>query len=283
MASRAAGSASESRRARPATVGSSKRSISGRFRPRTAFTREITWKPRSEWPPSSKKLSWTPTAPTPKTSLQIAASFPSSSVRGRTNSTSSGEGVGVAWKEPRICSSSAAVSGRRAESRAFGSATIPSSSVRQCPRRRSAVAGSKRSASYSRLAASPAGPGATESVRSNLAVPVSTLSTRASAPPQGPHRERLLEQEEDLEKRARRRGAARSAAPRPAARRGGPGAPRRPGTPRAPAPAARGRAGRRHTSARSTRVLTKKPISPSISARPRLATGEPTGDRRLRR
>ncbi len=35
-------------------------------------------------------------------------------------------------------------------------------------------------------------------------------------------------------------------------------------------------AGRRRGSSRSTRVLTKKPTSPSISARSRLATGEPT-------
>ena len=45
---------------------------------------------------------------------------------------------------------------------------------------------------------------------------------------------------------------------------------------RAPAPAARGSAGRRERSARSTRVLTKKPISPSISARLRPAIGVPT-------
>ena len=70
-------------------------------------------------------------------------------------------------------------------------------------------------------------------------------------------------------------GRAAAAAPRPAARRAGPGARRRPGSSRTRASSSRKR-GSPARSVRSTRVLTKKPISPSVSARLRLATGVPT-------
>ena len=71
--------------------------------------------------------------------------------------------------------------------------------------------------------------------------------------------------------------ALRRAAPRPAARTAGPDGRRRRAPPRAPAPAARAKVGSPARSARSTSVLTKKPISPSIS-RARAA-----GDRACRR
>ena len=71
-------------------------------------------------------------------------------------------------------------------------------------------------------------------------------------------------------------GSRRGAAPRPASRTAGPGAHRRPARSRAPRPAARESAGRPTDPQRSTSVLTKKPISPSSSARVRPAIGDPT-------
>ncbi|CAM3772717.1 hypothetical protein COSO111634_25165 [Corallococcus soli] len=63
--------------------------------------RETTWVTSSEWPPNSKKLSWTPTRSTRSTSLQSAASFCSVSLRGATYSTlavSAPSGVGRALR-----------------------------------------------------------------------------------------------------------------------------------------------------------------------------------------
>ena len=62
-------------------------------------------------------------------------------------------------------------------------------------------------------------------------------------------------------------GPAPAAAPPPASRTAGPGARRPPAPPPAPAPAARGTTGRPTGRVRSTSVLTKKPMRPSVSAR----------------
>ena len=73
------------------------------------------------------------------------------------------------------------------------------------------------------------------------------------------------------------RGSARAPAPRPAARTAGPGGRRRRAPPRAPRRSSSRKVGIAAAGRpRSTRVLTKKPISPSSSARLRLATGVPT-------
>ena len=71
-------------------------------------------------------------------------------------------------------------------------------------------------------------------------------------------------------------GRAPAAAPPPASRTAGPGGRRPPARPRAPGAAASAKSGSPERSSRSTRVLTKKPISPSVSSRLRLAIGEPT-------
>ncbi|CAM3631138.1 hypothetical protein COSO111634_21245 [Corallococcus soli] len=76
--------ASESR------VGASKRVVRDSSTPKEARMRETTWVTSREWPPSSKKLSWTPTRSTRSTSLQSTASFCSVSLRGATYSTLAG-------------------------------------------------------------------------------------------------------------------------------------------------------------------------------------------------
>ena len=68
----AAGRLDPLRRA-PATVGASNRARSGISTPNASRSRETTWVASSEWPPRSKKLSWTPTRSSPSTSPQIAA------------------------------------------------------------------------------------------------------------------------------------------------------------------------------------------------------------------
>ena len=55
------------RRASSATVGASNRRRSGSSTPKAARIREITWVASSEWPPRSKKSSWTPTRSTRST------------------------------------------------------------------------------------------------------------------------------------------------------------------------------------------------------------------------
>ena len=85
--------------------------------------------------------------------------------------------------------------------------------------------------------------------------------------------------EHDLEERRAREVARRAAAPPPASRRGGPGARRRRGRSRAPGASSSRKVGSPERSARSTRVLTKKPISPSSSrARLRFAIGRADDD-----
>ena len=51
--------------------------------------RAIRRVPRSECPPRSKKLSWTPTSSVPRTSLQASARVRSNSVRGATKAAAS--------------------------------------------------------------------------------------------------------------------------------------------------------------------------------------------------
>ena len=75
---------------------------------------------------------------------------------------------------------------------------------------------------------------------------------------------------------ANARGSSPAPAPRPASRTARPGARRRRAPSRAPGRAARGTQALRERSPRSTSVLTKNPISPSISTRLRPAMGEPT-------
>ena len=65
-ARRAARRAPRSARPAPATVGASNRLRSGSSTSNASRTRAITWVASSEWPPSSKKLSWTPTRSTPQ-------------------------------------------------------------------------------------------------------------------------------------------------------------------------------------------------------------------------
>ena len=52
----------------PRRVGASKRRRSGSSTPKAARARDTSWVARSEWPPSSKKLSSAPTRSTPSTS-----------------------------------------------------------------------------------------------------------------------------------------------------------------------------------------------------------------------
>ena len=87
----------------------------------------------------------------------------------------------------------------------------------------------------------------------------------------------LLEGEHHLEQRRARRGRAPAPAPRPGARTARPGGRRRRAPPRAPAPSSSRNGGSPDRSVRSTRVLTKKPISPSTSTR------VAPGDRRAHR
>ena len=75
-----AGSAAAS----PATVGVVNSARGETSTPKAARSREITRMLRMESPPSSKKLSSTPTRSTPSTSAQIPASVASASVRGAT-------------------------------------------------------------------------------------------------------------------------------------------------------------------------------------------------------
>ena len=84
----------------------------------------------------------------------------------------------------------------------------------------------------------------------------------------------VLEGEHHLEERRCGADRARGAAPRPVSRTAGPDARRRRGRSCAPAGAPRGTRGSPDRSARMTRVLAKKPIRPSVSAR------RPVGDRR---
>ncbi len=83
-------------RASSPSVGAEKSSRTAKSVPKTARMRETTWVASSEWPPSSKKLSSTPTRETPSTWAQISASNTSVGVRGATCFTvtvaESGEG-----------------------------------------------------------------------------------------------------------------------------------------------------------------------------------------------
>ncbi len=72
------------RAASPATVGLSKSARSGISTPKTSRMREATRVARSECPPSSKKLSATPTRSRRRVSAQIPATTSSAAVRGAT-------------------------------------------------------------------------------------------------------------------------------------------------------------------------------------------------------
>ena len=114
-------------------------------------------------------------------------------------------------------------------------------------------------------------------VRSNFAVPrPSRTGVEREAGQLERRLRRVLEGEHHLEERASGWRRARAPAPRPASRTGGPGGRRRRAPSAAPAPRSSRKVGSPARSARRTRVLTKKPISPSISPRVRLAIGEPT-------
>ena len=75
---------SSTRPASSATVGPSNSARSGTSTPNTCRTRETTRVASSECPPSSKKLSVTPTRSSRSTSAQISASTSSAGVRGAT-------------------------------------------------------------------------------------------------------------------------------------------------------------------------------------------------------
>ncbi len=77
-------SAPATRSASRATVGASKSARTGRCVPNASATRAATRVARSEWPPSAKKSSSTPTRSTPSTSAQIPASVASAALRGAT-------------------------------------------------------------------------------------------------------------------------------------------------------------------------------------------------------
>ena len=70
------------RPASAATVGASNSARSGTSTPNACRARETTCVASSEWPPSSKKPSSTPTRSAPSTSAQIPASTSSVAVRG---------------------------------------------------------------------------------------------------------------------------------------------------------------------------------------------------------
>ena len=93
-ASAAGAAASASRGASAAMVGASNRAARGRSTPKRAAIRARSWVARSEWPPRSKKLSWTPTVERPRSSCQIPASVSSSPVAGATYGVAS---PGRAW------------------------------------------------------------------------------------------------------------------------------------------------------------------------------------------
>ena len=65
-------------------VGDWNNTVTDRFFPNRCSMRAIIWKPNSECPPRSKKLSWTPTRRMPRSALQIRARPSSVEVRGST-------------------------------------------------------------------------------------------------------------------------------------------------------------------------------------------------------
>ncbi len=109
--------------ARSATVWCRKTSCEPILRP-AARARETAWMLRIESPPSSKKLSVTPTRSTPSTSAQMADRVSSSGVRGATNSRSSAvvPGAGRARRSslPLVVSGSASSGVKEAGTSASG-------------------------------------------------------------------------------------------------------------------------------------------------------------------
>src|SRR5262249_14444142 len=71
--------------ARPAMVGVSNSERSEILKPRASFMRAATCVASSEWPPRSKKSSWTPIGSIRRTSLQMRAIVCSIKPRGGTN------------------------------------------------------------------------------------------------------------------------------------------------------------------------------------------------------
>ncbi len=78
-----------SQTASAATVGSSKSLRTGTSQPRAASRRAATRLASSEWPPTAKKLSWTPTRSIPRTSHQMSAVSASRPGRGATKAAPS--------------------------------------------------------------------------------------------------------------------------------------------------------------------------------------------------
>src|SRR5690606_4014757 len=72
--------------AKPDSVGSSNRARNGISTPNRSHALDTTCVASNEWPPSSKKLSCTPTRSSPSTSAQIPATISSTGVRGATYS-----------------------------------------------------------------------------------------------------------------------------------------------------------------------------------------------------
>ncbi len=88
-------SRASARAASPATVGASKIARSGSSTPSASRARVATRVASRECPPSSKKLSSTPTRSTPSTSAQIPASTSSVGVRGATYASAAPESSGA--------------------------------------------------------------------------------------------------------------------------------------------------------------------------------------------
>ena len=130
------------------------------------------------------------------------------------------------------------------------------------------VAGSNRSLAYSREAVQCSAPLLAHTASGRTWRP--DVVPDAGADPHARQRQyaqrRIQVIEHDLEQRRAARVARRGAAPPPAARTAGPGARRRPAPPRERGPSSSRKLGSPARSARSTSVLTKKPISPSVSA-----------------
>ncbi len=193
-----------------------------------------------------------------------------------------GTGAAVSFHSTSTCASSAGARNGSSESRASGCSTMPASSSANRRSRRSTVAGSKRSRSYSTSARRPPDPStANASVRSNfaLALPAGTCAT--SSPGQRGGGAGVFCTTSTTWNSG---GWTRS--------RGGWSASTSPSNgsswwAKASSVASRVRArsvatvGSPRRSPAWARVLTKQPIRPSVAACVRPATGDPTASRSL--
>ena len=139
-----------SRPASPATVGASKIARSGDSTPRLSRTRETIWVASSEWPPRSKKSSWTPT------SLDAQESRP-----GRRRSRARSRPRGLVGRSP-------ARAGRAARARAAAGGDC---AVRVARRRRSFTSSDRCAPAGPRSRPRPGWIGRALRIRSRAAMP----------------------------------------------------------------------------------------------------------------